>query len=56
MAEFTVRLWVDVQVDAIDEKMAKFIADGIPVEVGDYEIYQIQTEKVWRKDGEIINA
>lgn len=57
MAEhrYVVRLWVDVEVTADTEADAKKAADKARVDVqGVDDVYQVQTEKVWRKDGEML--
>lgn len=48
MARYTVRLWVDIIVEATSPMEAKEKADKVQVEVVDgTEIYEIQTSAIW---------
>lgn len=59
---YTGRIWVDVQFTAENVEEAKAVLSALTHDVGwekfpvDAEIYDVQAEKVWRENGEMIHG
>lgn len=59
MNKYVVRLWLDIEIESKNKEECKEIADSLGIELVarrgvEVNIYQIQTEKIWRKNGEMI--